>query len=245
MLHTIVQEKWLTARAVIGFFPANAVEDDQVELHTEESDAPTVVTLNFLRQQVKKADGQPNLSLADYVLPRTDTNSSTQTDYLGAFAVTAGIGIEEHVARFEAALDDYNAILLKALADRLAEAFAERMHHRVRTEFWGYAAEEQLDNNALIAEQYQGIRPAPGYPACPEHTEKQTLWALLKPDDIGISLTESCAMYPAAAVSGWYFAHPQAKYFGISQIGRDQAEAYAARKGWKQEEMEKWLGPVL
>jgi 5-methyltetrahydrofolate--homocysteine methyltransferase len=245
MLRTIVQEKWLTARGVIGFFPANAVEDDQVELHTEESDDPTVVTLNFLRQQVKKADGQPNLSLADYILPKSDTTSNTKTDYLGAFAVTTGIGIEEHVARFEAAFDDYSAILLKALADRLAEAFAERMHHRVRTEFWGYAADEQLDNNALIAEKYQGIRPAPGYPACPEHTEKRTLWALLKPDDIGISLTESCAMYPAAAVSGWYFAHPQAKYFGISQIGRDQAEAYAARKGWKQEEMEKWLGPVL
>ena len=244
MLDTMVQEKWLTARAVIGFFPANAVEDDQVELYADESGEQKLATLNFLRQQVKKADGQPNLSLADYIMPKAD-GSNAPSDYLGAFAVTTGIGIEEHVARFEAAFDDYSAILLKALADRLAEAFAERMHHRVRTEFWGYAADEQLDNNALIAEKYQGIRPAPGYPACPEHTEKRTLWALLKPDDIGISLTESCAMYPAAAVSGWYFAHPQAKYFGISQIGRDQAEAYAARKGWKQEEMEKWLGPVL
>ena len=244
MLDTIVQEKWLTSRAVIGFFPANTVEGDQVELYADESGDQKLATLNFLRQQVKKADGQPNLSLADYIMPKAD-GANPPSDYLGAFAVTAGIGIEEHVARFEAAFDDYNAILLKALADRLAEALAERMHHRVRTEFWGYAADEKLDNDSLIAEGYQGIRPAPGYPACPEHTEKRTLWALLKPDDIGISLTESCAMYPAAAVSGWYIAHPQAKYFGISQIGRDQAEEYAARKGWNQADMEKWLGPVL
>jgi 5-methyltetrahydrofolate--homocysteine methyltransferase len=244
MLDTMVQEKWLTSRAVIGFFPANTVEGDQVELYADESGDQKLATLNFLRQQVKKADGQPNLSLADYIMPKAD-GANPPSDYLGAFAVTAGIGIEEHVARFEAAFDDYNAILLKALADRLAEALAERMHHRVRTEFWGYAADEKLDNDSLIAEGYQGIRPAPGYPACPEHTEKRTLWALLKPDDIGISLTESCAMYPAAAVSGWYIAHPQAKYFGISQIGRDQAEEYAARKGWNQADMEKWLGPVL
>ena len=167
-------------------------------------------------------------------------------DYLGAFAVTAGIGIEEHVQRFEAQHDDYHAILLKALADRLAEALAERLHERVRKEFWGYACDEQLDNNGLVAEKYQGIRPAPGYPACPEHTEKGTLWKLLNVEEnTGMKLTESYAMYPAASVSGWYFSHPESKYFGLGDISKDQVEDYAERKGMSVEEVERWLAPVL
>ncbi|MEO6038574.1 MAG: vitamin B12 dependent-methionine synthase activation domain-containing protein, partial [Saprospiraceae bacterium] len=169
----------------------------------------------------------------------------TGKDYLGAFAVTAGIGIEKRVKAFEDAHDDYSAIMLKALADRLAEAFAERLHERVRQEFWGYATEETLENDQLIAEKYQGIRPAPGYPACPDHTEKQLLWQLLQPDRIGISLTENYAMYPTAAVSGWYFSHPESKYFGLGQIGKDQVEDYARRKEMTVEEMERWLAPVL
>jgi 5-methyltetrahydrofolate--homocysteine methyltransferase len=167
-------------------------------------------------------------------------------DYLGAFAVTSGIGIEERVRAFEKLHDDYSAIMLKALADRFAEAFAERLHEVVRKELWGYAAGESLDNNALIEEKYIGIRPAPGYPACPEHTEKQTIWKLLDPEkNAGISLTESCAMYPAASVSGWYFSHPESKYFGLGQISRDQVADYAARKGMSMEEAERWLAPVL
>jgi 5-methyltetrahydrofolate--homocysteine methyltransferase len=172
--------------------------------------------------------------------------ASGKADYLGAFAVTAGIGIEEHVRRFEAEHDDYHAILLKALADRLAEALAERLHQRLRREFWGYAADEPLDNEALIAEKYQGIRPAPGYPACPDHTEKQALWQLLDVEGrIGMKLTESFAMYPAASVSGWYFSHPEAKYFGLGQISKDQVEDYAERKGMGVEQAERWLAPVL
>ena len=167
-------------------------------------------------------------------------------DYIGAFAVTAGIGIEEHIRRFEEHHDDYHAILLKALADRLAEALAERMHQRVRTEFWGYAGDEGLDNDSLIAEKYQGIRPAPGYPACPEHTEKGTLWQLLDVEkNTGMKLTESYAMYPAASVSGWYFSHPESRYFGLGDIGKDQVEDYAQRKGMSVEEVERWLAPVL
>jgi 5-methyltetrahydrofolate--homocysteine methyltransferase len=179
-------------------------------------------------------------------LPPVGGPGGAKADYLGAFAVTAGIGIEEHVRRFEAAYDDYSAIMLKALADRLAEAFAERLHKRVRKEFWGYAADENLDNEALISEKYQGIRPAPGYPACPEHTEKRTLWQLLEPEkNAGIQLTESFAMYPTAAVSGWYFSHPESKYFGLGQIGKDQVENYAKRKGMSVAEAERWLAPVL
>ena len=186
-----------------------------------------------------KAAGQANYCLTDFISPKGN-------DFIGSFAVTAGIGIEAHVARFEAAHDDYSAILLKALADRLAEAFAERLHERVRKEFWGYAQNESLDNEHLIHEAYQGIRPAPGYPACPDHTEKRTLWALLKPDETSeIQLTESYAMYPTAAVSGWYFSHPEAKYFGLGQIGKDQVEDYARRKGMGLAEAERWLAPVL
>jgi 5-methyltetrahydrofolate--homocysteine methyltransferase len=245
MLHQIITEAWLEARAVIGFFSAKTVQDDSVQLSfSKEINGidKDLGTLHFLRQQNQKAPGQPNFCLADFIAPV----SAGKADYLGAFAVTAGIGIEEHIARFEAAHDDYSAILLKALADRLAEAFAERLHERVRKEFWGYGKTEALDNESLIREEYQGIRPAPGYPACPEHTEKRTLWQLLDPEkNAGISLTESYAMYPAAAVSGWYFSHPESKYFGLGQIGKDQVEDYARRKGMPRGEAERWLAPVL
>ncbi|GAB4350501.1 MAG: methionine synthase [Immundisolibacter sp.] len=241
MLARIVDERWLRARAVVGLFPANASGDD-IQLYTDDDRSCTLTTLHHLRQQQKKPDGVPNLCLADYVAPL----ESGLADWLGAFACTAGIGIDEHVARFEAAHDDYNAILLKALADRLAEALAERLHQRVRKEIWGYAAEESLDNDALIAEQYQGIRPAPGYPACPDHTEKATLWRLLDAkQNAGITLTEHFAMLPTAAVSGWYIAHPKARYFGIGPIGRDQVEDYARRKGWTLAQAERWLAPNL
>ena len=236
MLRRIIQEKWLEARAVIGIFPATAVGDDIIVPAAYTSGT---LTLHHLRQQNLKAPGQANYCLSDFISPKGD-------DYIGSFAVTAGIGIEQWVAKFEAAQDDYSAILLKALADRLAEAMAERMHERVRKEFWGYAQTEALDSEKLIQEAYQGIRPAPGYPACPEHTEKRLLWKLLDPDqNAGIQLTESCAMYPTAAVSGWYFSHPESKYFGLGQIGKDQVEDYARRKGMSLAESERWLAPVL
>ncbi len=239
MLRQIIDEGWLKAKAVIGIFPANS-KGDQVELYTDERRTQVAFELNHLRQQRKKAPGQPNYALSDFLAP------AGIPDWIGAFAVTAGIGIEEHVRRFEAEQDDYAAILLKALADRLAEALAERMHQRIRQEFWAYASEEKLSNDALIAEKYQGIRPAPGYPACPEHTEKGTLWKLLEVEKrTGMQLTESYAMYPAASVSGWYLAHPQAKYFGLGQIAKDQVQDYAHRKGWDLETAEKWLAPVL
>ncbi len=242
MLQKIIKERWLTANAVIGIFPANSIFDDDIEVYADESKQQIIATLHHLRQQRKKAPGRPNVSLADYIAPK----SSGMTDYLGAFAVTTGIGIEEHVKAFEANHDDYNAIMLKALADRLAEAFAERLHERVRKEFWGYGNDENLSNELLIAEKYQGIRPAPGYPACPEHTEKRTLWRLLEVEkNTGMQLTESCAMYPAASVSGWYFAHPESKYFGLGNINQDQLQDYAKRKGMDVNEAERWLAPVL
>jgi len=247
MLKQIIDEKWLTARAVIGFYPANAVGDD-LELYTDDKRATLLTRLHNLRQQAEKKPGQYNQCLSDYIAPKTLTEAPGLVipDYIGAFAVTAGIGIDEHIARFEAAHDDYNSIMVKALADRLAEALAEHMHELVRKEFWGYAADEALTNEELIKEKYQGIRPAPGYPANPEHTEKGTLWELLQPDrEIGLELTSSYAMTPTAAVSGWYFAHPQSKYFGVGSIGRDQAEDYAHRKGWSIAEAEKWLAPNL
>jgi 5-methyltetrahydrofolate--homocysteine methyltransferase len=238
MLKQIIDNQWLTAKAVLGFWEANSVEDDIVLTLEGQSD----VRLHNLRQQNQKAPGQPNYCLSDNVAPKT----SGKKDYIGGFAVTAGIGIDEHVARFEADHDDYNAILIKALADRLAEAFAERMHERVRKEFWGYDTTESLSNHQLIEEEYKGIRPAPGYPACPDHTEKGTLWRLLEPDKkIGLNITESFAMYPTAAVSGWYFGHPDSKYFGLGQISKDQVEDYAERKGMGLEETERWLAPVL
>lgn len=241
MLDRIIAEQWLEARAVVGLFPANALNDDDLAIYTDDTRTEVRAVLHHLRQQRKKAPGQPNLCLTDFVAP-----VGTAADYVGAFAVTAGIGIEAHVQRFEAAHDDYNAILLKALADRLAEAFAECMHQRIRREWWGYAPDEALDNDALIAERYRGIRPAPGYPACPEHTEKATLFDLLDATQhTSIRLTESYAMYPAASVSGWYLAHPQAKYFGLGQITEEQVEDYAARKGMVPEVARKWLAPVL
>jgi 5-methyltetrahydrofolate--homocysteine methyltransferase len=198
--------------------------------------------IHTLRQQMQKQPGRPNIALADYTAPR----DSGVADYIGAFAVTTGIGLDRLTAAFEAQHDDYNSILAKALADRLAEAFAERLHERVRREFWGYAPDEQLDNDALIQEAYQGIRPAPGYPACPDHTEKQTLFELLEATArSGISLTESFAMLPTAAVSGFYFWHPDARYFGLGKIGRDQVEDYARRKGMSVSVAERWLAPNL
>ncbi|MGB5622525.1 MAG: methionine synthase [Gammaproteobacteria bacterium] len=241
MLDQIVAESWLTARGVIGFFPAAAIGDDVV-VYADDQRQQISERLCFLREQRGKAPGKPNLCLADFVTPA----ASGRRDWVGAFAVTAGLGIDEHVQRFEAAHDDYNAILLKALADRLAEAAAERMHERVRREFWGYAPDEALDNDALIRERYRGIRPAPGYPACPDHTQKQILWRLLDVEaGIGMRLTESFAMWPAAAVSGFYFSHPDARYFAVGKIGRDQVEDYARRSGTSFADAERWLGPNL
>ena len=241
MLDTLIKEKWLTAAGVIGFFPANAVGDD-IEVYTDDTRTEVVATLRNLRQQGEHRDGIPNRSLGDFVAPR----ETGHRDYVGAFAVTAGLGSADKVTEFKAANDDYNAILLESLADRLAEAFAERMHQRVRMEFWGYQPDEQLDNASLIAEKYAGIRPAPGYPACPEHTEKATLFALM---DVtartGIELTESMAMWPGAAVSGWYFSHPQSQYFVVGRIAQDQVADYARRKGWTLTEAERWLAPNL
>lgn len=241
LLRRIIDEKWLTAKAVIGLFPANSIGDD-IEVYADENRTEVIATLHHLRQQLQKAPGLPNFCLSDFVAPK----DSGVADYIGSFAVSAGFGIESRIRQFEAEHDDYHAILLKALADRLAEALAERLHARVRREFWGYASAETLDNESLIAEKYQGIRPAPGYPACPEHTEKGNLWTLLDVENnTGMVLTESFAMYPAASVSGWYFSHPGSKYFGLGQIGRDQVEDYARRKGMSVEEVERWLSPIL
>ncbi|HTL20053.1 MAG TPA: methionine synthase [Steroidobacteraceae bacterium] len=241
MLKTLIAERWLTVRAVLGLFPANAVGDD-VQVYASEARREPLVTLNFLRQQKGKPAGQAHECLADYVAPL----ASGVRDYFGAFAVTAGIGIEEHLQRFERTHDDYSAIMLKALADRLAEAAAEHFHERVRRELWGYAAEEALTNEQLVREEYRGIRPAPGYPACPDHTEKEKLWRLLDAErNAGIRLTESYAMYPTAAVSGWYIGHPQAHYFVLGKIDRDQVEDYARRKGWTLAEAQRWLAPNL
>jgi 5-methyltetrahydrofolate--homocysteine methyltransferase len=241
MLNRIVAERWLRAAAVMGLFPANSVGDD-IEVYTDDSRSGLRATLHMLRQQQRRPDGQPNLSLADFIAPR----ETGRADHIGAFAVTAGHGIEARLEEFARAHDDYSAILLKALADRLAEALAERMHQRVRGEFWGYAADENLDNEALIAERYAGIRPAPGYPACPDHTEKLALWQLLDVErNAGMTLTDSMAMYPAASVSGWYIAQPAARYFGIGRINRDQVQDYAQRKGMELHRMERWLAPSL
>ncbi|HEX5254090.1 MAG TPA: vitamin B12 dependent-methionine synthase activation domain-containing protein, partial [Mycobacterium sp.] len=241
MLDTLIKEKWLTANGVIGFFPANAVGDD-VEVYTDDTRTEVLTTLHNLRQQGEHRDGIPNRSLGDYIAPK-DTGLA---DYVGAFAVTAGLGSQEKIAEFKAALDDYSAILLESIADRLAEAFAERMHQRVRKEFWGFQPDEHLDNEALIGEKYAGIRPAPGYPACPEHTEKATLWKLMDVQErTGIELTESMAMWPGAAVSGWYFSHPQSQYFVVGRMAQDQVADYAKRKGWTLQEAERWLAPNL
>jgi len=249
MLDQIIAEKWISARGAFGLWPANSVGDD-IEVyaaHTQsQEDSGThsglLATLCCLRQQADKPPGRPNLCLADFIAPK----ASGRSDHIGAFAVTTGIGIEAHIARFEAAHDDYNAILLKALADRLAEAFAEHLHERVRREFWGYARDEALDNCALIDESYRGIRPAPGYPACPDHTEKAVIFKLLDATrNAGIDLTENFAMYPTAAVSGLYFSHPHSQYFVVGRVTHAQVEEYAHRKGQSLRETERWLAPVL
>jgi len=241
MLKQVISESWLKARAVVGLFPANSVGDD-VEVYADENRNEVIATLCFLRQQKGKPPGQAHECLADYIAPK----STGVRDYIGGFTVTAGIGIEEHVARFQRGHDDYSSIMLKALADRFAEACAEHFHERVRREFWGHAAQESLTNAQLIREEYHGIRPAPGYPACPDHTEKAKLFRLLDAEqNAGVQLTESYAMYPAAAVSGWYFSHPDSHFFGIGKIDKDQVEDYAARKGMVLGEMEKWLSPNL
>ena len=242
MLDTIVAERWLTPAGVFGLFPANALPDDSIEVYTDEARREVRTVLHQVRQQTEHRPGVPHKSLADFVAPK-DTGLR---DYVGAFAVTAGLGIADKIGEFKAAVDDYSAILLEALADRLAEAFAERLHERVRTEFWAYKPDEELTNVELIAERYRGIRPAPGYPACPEHTEKQTIWDLLDVRErVGIELTDSMAMWPGASVSGLYFAHPQAQYFVVGALGRDQVTDYARRKGWTVAEAERWLAPNL
>jgi 5-methyltetrahydrofolate--homocysteine methyltransferase len=242
MLDRIIDEKWLKARAVVGFHPANSIDHDDVLVYADEERETIAHHLVHLRQQRAKAAGQAQWCLADYIAPAGHGHA----DYIGAFAVTAGIGIDEHVERFEKDHDDYSAIVLKALADRLAEALAEYMHHRTRREFWGYAADEQLSNAELISEQYRGIRPAPGYPACPDHTEKGTLWKLLDVEaSIGLQLTDSYAMFPTAAVSGFYFSHPEARYFAVGKVAHDQVASYARRKGFSLEEAERWLAPNL
>jgi 5-methyltetrahydrofolate--homocysteine methyltransferase len=241
LLNRIVQDKLLQARAVFGFFNANASNSDDVVVSSGENGENPVV-LNFLRQQNKKAKGLPNYSLSDFIVPESEGKS----DYIGAFVVSCGFGADKLARHYEDELDDYNSIMVKALADRLAEAFAEYLHERVRKEFWGYAKTENFDNKDLIGEKYIGIRPAPGYPACPDHLEKRKLFDLLDAEKaIGVTLTESFAMNPAASVSGWYFANDQSKYFGLGKIARDQVEDYARRKQMKVEEVERWLAPVL
>lgn len=241
LLKRIIKEKLLKANAVIGFWPANSIGDD-IELYTDESRKQVLTTIHTLRQQTEKVKGEPYYALSDFIAPK---DSGVQ-DYWGGFAVTAGIGCDELVAEFEKDHDDYNSIMTKALADRFAEAFAEKMHELVRREYWGYAKNEALSNEELIKEQYQGIRPAPGYPACPDHTEKITLFDLLKAEEsTGMHLTESLAMTPAASVSGFYFAHPQARYFGLGRISKDQIEDYAKRKNMPVEDVERWMGPNL
>jgi 5-methyltetrahydrofolate--homocysteine methyltransferase len=239
MLEKIVAEKWLTAKAAVGFWPANSDVDDIVLFGDKARKFP-LATLHALRQQMPREAGRANMALADFIAP------SGVDDFIGGFAVTAGLGEEAHVKRFEAAHDDYSAILLRALADRFAEAFAERLHERVRRELWAYAPQESLTNEELVKETYRGIRPAPGYPAQPDHTEKGTLFKLLDAEArAGIKLTESFAMWPGSSVSGLYFSHPESRYFGIGKIERDQIEDYAARKGWTVAEAERWLAPVL
>ena len=230
----------IKARGVIGLFPANSVDDEDIELYDPAS-GEKLMTWHGLRQQNQKAAGKPNWSLADFVAPK----ESGKTDYLGAFAVTAGLGIDEHVARFEAEHDDYRAIMLKALCDRLAEAFTELMHAKVRRELWGHAADEVLTVDEMTDEKYAGIRPAPGYPACPDHVAKADIFRLLDAPGIGMAITESYAMLPTAAVSGFYFSHPQAQYFAVGKIGKDQVEDYAKRRGVSIERAEKDLAPTL
>jgi 5-methyltetrahydrofolate--homocysteine methyltransferase len=238
MLDEIVEKDWFKAAACVGFWPANSSGDD-IHLFGDASRGKPIATLHTLRQQLSRREGRFNAALADFVAPKG------HADHIGAFIVTAGIGEDEVADRFKNANDDYSSIMVKALADRLAEAFAERLHQRVRKEFWGYGADEGLSNAELIAEKYRGIRPAPGYPAQPDHTEKGTLFKLLGGERIGVKLTESYAMWPGASVCGLYFGHPESHYFGVGKIERDQIEDYAARKGWSVAEAERWLAPIL
>ena len=237
MLTQLIDENWLTAKGILGIFPANTINDDDIQLTTDNGQPITFLTL---RQQAQKTAGAPNIALADFIAPK---DSGVQ-DYMGCFCVTTGFGVEEKAKAFEQNLDDYNSILIKALGDRLAEAFAEYLHEKVRKEIWGYASDEQLSNQELIAENYKGIRPAPGYPACPDHLEKPTIWKLLQVEEaIGVRLTESMAMWPASSVSGYYFAHPESKYFGLGKIKKDQVEDYSKRRNISLEQAEKWLAP--
>ena len=241
MLHQIVTEKWFTAKGILGIFPANTINDDDIELQPT-TDNRKRTTFLTLRQQSQKTAGAPNIALADFIAPK----ESNKQDYMGCFCVTTGFGVEEKASEFEKQLDDYNSILVKALADRLAEAFAEYLHLQVRKEIWGYATAERLSNVELIQEEYKGIRPAPGYPACPDHLEKPTIWKLLQVEErIGVTLTESMAMWPASSVSGYYFAHPESKYFGLGKIKSDQVVDYAKRRNISTEEATKWLAPNI
>ena len=241
MLTKIIDEKWFVPKAVVGFWPANAVGDD-IRLFVDEGRAQELATFFTLRQQLTKRDGKPNVALADFVAPA----DSGKPDYVGGFVVTAGIEEVAIAERFERANDDYNSILVKALADRFAEAFAERLHEKVRKEFWGYVPDENLAPDDLVGESYQGIRPAPGYPAQPDHTEKVTLFRLLDAENnAGVSLTESMAMWPGSSVSGIYLSHPESYYFGVAKVERDQVEDYAKRKSMPVEDVERWLGPIL
>jgi len=237
MLKKLKQEKWLTANGVIGFYRAHSKRDDII---IKDSDNQPIATFHGLRQQSAFKNGKPNRCLSDFI------GHKHIEDYIGFFAVNTGIGCDAKAKEFEEQHDDYSSLMIKALADRLAEAFAEHLHERVRKEFWGYATDEALSNAELIKEKYRGIRPAPGYPACPDHTGKQVIWDLLKPDEtIGLELTESYAMYPGAAVSGLYFAHPETRYFGVGKINDDQVEDYAKRRGWDIEIAKQWLAPNL
>jgi len=240
MLNQLIEEKWLTAKGVLGIFPANQVNDDDIQIYSENGEE--LEKFLTLRQQSQKTKGAPNIALADFIAPK----ESGRQDYMGAFCVSTGFGVDEIADKFVKNLDDYNSIMIKALADRLAEAFAEYLHKKVRTEIWGYDQGEQLTNEELIKESYKGIRPAPGYPACPDHLEKRTIWSLLKVQErIGVKLTDSLAMWPASSVSGYYFAHPKSRYFGLGKIKEDQVADYAKRRGIPTEEAAKWLSPNI
>jgi 5-methyltetrahydrofolate--homocysteine methyltransferase len=243
MLNQIVSEKWLTAKGILGIFPVNTINDDDIAVYTEsETRNLQLATFLTLRQQSQKTAGAPNIALADFIAPK----DSGKQDYIGCFCVTTGFGVDEKASEFEKQLDDYNSILVKALGDRLAEAFAEYLHLKVRKEIWGYASDENLSNQDLIDEEYKGIRPAPGYPACPDHLEKPTIWKLLNVEqEIGVTLTESMAMWPAASVSGYYFANPESKYFGLGKIKEDQVIDYAKRRGISTDVATKWLAPNI
>lgn len=243
MLERVIDEKWFSAKAVYGLFPANSADNaDDIEVYADASRTEILETILTLRQQSKKGAGKPNIALADFIAPKT----TGLEDYIGGFCVTTGFGVEEIADQYKTDLDDYNSIMVKALGDRFAEAFAEYLHDKIRKEFWGYASDENLSNEELIREAYQGIRPAPGYPACPDHTEKRTLWRLLNVEEnIGVKLTDSLAMWPTAAVSGLYFAHPQARYFGLGKITSEQVHDFATRRGISNEEAERWLAPNL